>query len=519
MSYNKWLHKVIRTLPLLQKKYSYNGKNIGRPKLIINRDAHITSIGTNDAEWVKGFKTSSLATNGKYFFNPSSLEYRGVWHDFKKCFNNSKVIIRTGLPQGLFSTSNYTNDDTMFSIDEWKKSYGLGFIIKNDEDIALINHIPFDPLNNRRDYRYGLDEYLSGQLFEIESILERTIFLNYRSAPYVFGNRNLRNFTTPAYFDRHYRYQTCPNNASFWISLIILDKLGLLNDEETSMDLILKVERLREEENLTETLSPYLKKLLSQALAILPNKYKTWRTLYNLDSPRHGLSFIDNYYKLNNIKDILSNLNSSTKMKDNLIDKINNETFTLPCHNSLSSYPFNFCDTEGTKNTINTPCTISDFTTGFYFENPPNIDIGILRKPSDLLISMDAMQQNRLKVKFNKSLYKKIINTTKLLNDLSTLTTVNTTTGDINIIPQIIPTTGEVSDIVLEVKNRLSEGNDKLINPLIWKALNYSGYDIPVQWFDTSTDLTDDSDNLIFNDYVYALSKVNNWAKTTMEKL
>ena len=65
----------------------------------------------------------------------------------------------------------------------------------------------------------------------------------------------------------------------------------------------------------------------------------------------------------------------------------------------------------------------------------------------------------------------------------------------------------------------MSEGNDKLINPLIWKALNYSGYDIPVQWFDTSTDLTDDSDNLIFNDYVYALSKVNNWAKTTMEKL
>ena len=199
-------------------------------------------------------------------------------------------------------------------------------------------------------------------------------------------------------------------------------------------------------------------------------------------------------------------------MKDNLIDKINNETFTLPCHNSLSSYPFNFCDTEGTKNTINTPCTISDFTTGFYFENPPNIDIGILRKPSDLLIAMDAMQQNRLKLN-STSHYTKIINNTKLLNDLSTLTTVNTTTGDINIIPQIIPTTGEVSDIVLEVKNRLSEGNDKLINPLIWKALNYSGYDIPVQWFDTSTDLTDDSDNLIFNDYVYALSKVNNWAK------
>ena len=67
----------------------------------------------------------------------------------------------------------------------------MGYLLDNKENIVLIKHIPYDSNNKRKDYRYGLDEYLAGQLFEIESILKRTIFLNYRAAPYIYSSQNL----------------------------------------------------------------------------------------------------------------------------------------------------------------------------------------------------------------------------------------------------------------------------------------------------------------------------------------
>ena len=80
-------------------------------------------MATLDAEWVKQFRDVSLTKKGKYVFNPAGPNYRGKWHDFKKCYNNDKSdYIRTGLPQGLFSISNYTNDYSILSIDEWRKS-------------------------------------------------------------------------------------------------------------------------------------------------------------------------------------------------------------------------------------------------------------------------------------------------------------------------------------------------------------------------------------------------------------
>ena len=100
-------------------------------------------------------------------------------------------------------------------------------------------------------------------------------------------------------------------------------------------------------------------------------------------------------------------------------------------------YPFRYCKTEGTPNKINTPCPTSDFTSGFYYENSPNLEIGILRSPYDLIHAANAIEKNRLKVKFNKSLFKNNNEHVRLLTALSKLNTVDIFSGKIKIIPEI----------------------------------------------------------------------------------
>ena len=507
-----YMGQVIRTLPLIQKNYNYKGKVINRPKLVINRDAHITSIATLDAEWIEKFRDVSLTKKGKYVFNPSGPNYKGNWHDFKKCFNNDKsYYTRTGLPQGLFSLSNYTNDESILSLDEWRKSYGMAYLLDNKENIVLIKHIPYGGDNKRKDYRYGLDEYLAGQLFEIESILKRTIFLNYRPDPYVYASSNFNK--TKEDFNIHWKYLTNPEISSLYFIIIILLKLKLVRDKFiTSFDLMKKIELLRKDKKYTKTLTKYQINLLRQALAILPNKYKSWRTLYNLDSPRHN--FKNDWYKPINIIRQYDNLKRAENMRINFLDKIKNETFELPCSDSLRWDPFYYCKVEGKSNKINTPCPTSDFTSGFYYENPPNIEVGILRSPYDLIHVANSMEKNKLKIKFNKSLYKNNKEHIRLLTALSKLNTVDMNNGKINIIPKITSSAVWTRWIKNEFGN-----DDNLINPLIWKALNYSEYDIPVQWFDTTNILKTNEENLKFNTYVKNLSKTKNWAKSTMEKI
>ena len=190
-------------------------------------------------------------------------------------------------------------------------------------------------------------------------------------------------------------------------------------------------------------------------------------------------------------------------MRINFLDKIKNETFKLPCHKSLVWYLLlDIVKQKVHQIKINTPYPTSDFTSGFYYENSPNLEIGILRSPYDLIHAANAIEKNRLKVKFNKSLFKNNNEHVRLLTALSKLNTVDIFSGKIKIIPEI------TSSAVWTrwIKNELN-GNDNLINPLIWKALNYSEYDIPVQWFDTTNILKTNEENLKFNSYVKKLSK------------
>ena len=90
---NGYMGQVLRTLPLIQKNYNYRGTIINRPKLIINRDAHITSMATLDAEWVKQFRDVSLTKKGKYVFNPAGPNYRENGMILKNVIIMIKVII------------------------------------------------------------------------------------------------------------------------------------------------------------------------------------------------------------------------------------------------------------------------------------------------------------------------------------------------------------------------------------------------------------------------------------------
>jgi hypothetical protein len=393
----------------------------------------------------------------------------------------------------------------------------MPYLINSQEEIVLINHIP-----GSRKYRYGLDEYCISQMYEIESLAKRNIFLNmspdhewFQSEKY--DSNFIQNFNVISVDEN---YSTDATKLSIFFIFRILLKLNLVTEKLSGFDLIKKVEILREDKNIISSLTPYEVKTLRNALAIIPNKYRSWRTVHNL---KIGKRFFSDFFKRYSIKKIdIKKLyeiyEKSPIIKSQVIDKINNETFVIPCPESLIKTPFYFCDPDGTKNDIKN-CVISDFASGFYYEPMPNLESGILRRPTDLLAVMNDMDKNNLKQRFNKSLYKRIKTNTKLLNDLTPLNTVDNNNGNINIISQIIPSSGEVYDIVSEVKNNLSPGNDKLRNPLIWKALNYSGYDIPVQWFDTTNILTNNTESIKFNEYVKKLSGVNNWAKNTMEIL
>jgi hypothetical protein len=178
-------------------------------------------------------------------------------------------------------------------------------------------------------------------------------------------------------------------------------------------------------------------------------------------------------------------------------------------------------------------CTPANYYSGFYDETPPSLDIGILRQPSDLIHAVNALYNNNLKLKLNKSDYKLNVKTTNLITDIK-----DNKDNYNNIKPELqnaifnfnfsdgkkIFTVESIAIVAFKNLINQKQNYEKLKNlksrlwsSLIWKALNYSGYDIPSEWFYIHLD--DNEKYHQFNYYVKKLSKIKGWAEYALEVL
>jgi hypothetical protein len=175
-------------------------------------------------------------------------------------------------------------------------------------------------------------------------------------------------------------------------------------------------------------------------------------------------------------------------------------------------------------------CTPANYYSGFYDETPPSLDIGILRQPSDLKYTIDALENNKLKLKLNKSDYKLYVESSTFVDAVKK----NIDNGKNHIKPaiqNIILKFGNIDiDFGISEAEMIAIKVSQLLNltnigktqsfiwvPLIWKALNYSGYDVPPEWF--KIDLGNDEYYYKFNEFVKKLANISGWADYAIEVL
>jgi hypothetical protein len=176
-----------------------------------------------------------------------------------------------------------------------------------------------------------------------------------------------------------------------------------------------------------------------------------------------------------------------------------------------------------TKDIFNN-CTPANYYSGFYYDKPPSLDIGILRQPSDLKYAVESLKKNKLLIPLNKSDYKINVESNNFIND--TLKNIDDKKCHIKpALQNIILNYGKIdSDFTtsdgMKIATKVSELNpDKrkgstqsnVWNPLIWKALNYYGYDVKPECLKVI--LINNKDYEEFNKLVIELANLSGWAE------
>lgn len=486
---NGYIGQLIRYISLRQDKYKWNNEIVKIPIHLVWRDAHTNCIGYNDYLWIN--ELNKYANDYKeLYFLPNSLGYIPDWHDIVHCSSNDKYYKRSivaGIVQ-VINTKMYSNDEIYLN------SIGLAFIVDNKNELPISEHRlkGMHYANNKAllNYDYGIDEYVLSNFFIIDYIKQRTIIFNNKRSWELFV------------FDRKEKYYYYMNNAIMFILNFLLKEHRIQN--ETSIKYIMKeIEYLRH--------SPNLGNEIGLLLSFIPNKYQVdWAMFNNFD-----LKNITD--KVINIKKTISDYH---KGDQNIIKKLDNitrdnlEYFGLNCKTNATNmiildwcqYPYLEKDNIS-KNT----CPPANFLSGYYDEIPPSLDIGILRQPYDLKFSLSALENNILKIRLDKSDYK-----LKTYSDKLKLYIQNKGQNINPVLQYIILKYGKTNYVdntegeMIAEKTLLLNIKD-VFTPLIWKALNYSNYDIPPEWYIVK--FTRNDDYRRFNEIVKLLSNLDGWAE------
>uniref|UniRef100_A0A6C0DA02 Uncharacterized protein n=1 Tax=viral metagenome TaxID=1070528 RepID=A0A6C0DA02_9ZZZZ len=517
-----YIGQGVRYISTIQTKYTWNNIIINRPKHLIWRDAHTNSLGQNDYEWINTLYQISKNKNNKLFFVPSSIEYSPGWHDRVKCNVDKSNKLRSAIA-GIIQFINFTDDNSIIPFNIYKQSIGMMFLLDNNNNLPLKIHRPYQCVGHMikeispgvkqkgiivSDYEYGIEEYAFSSFFRIEYFRINSIYYNHHFIGRVFNKESYKN----------------PNNTLSNVEFLLFKYLFISkkinNDTIISVfDFINMIEELRNDITLKND------KALRLLLSIYPTKYLFNETIFSISKNRkeslRKMKFIEAEKIANEyIKDIDINLAS--------LNKIN-----ISCRLSALNNALEWCTYPYLGNVItDIECNPDDYLSGFYYDKQPSLISGFLRSPKDLEYVINVLENNKLKLKLNISNYKLNKENDNLQKVIQNGIDDNNNGHIKSALQNIILMYGEVDKQLggitegEKIANIVSFINPKGTNatqsnvwvPLIWKSLNYAGYDVPPEYF-INLKLNNDEDHRIFNENVIKLSKLNGWAEYAIDIL
>jgi hypothetical protein len=454
---NGYIGQLIRFISLKQTNYTYNNLTIERPKVVIFRDAHTTNIAFNDTEWINQFMMT-----GTNYYVLGGYNYFRTWHNYTHC-SNTNYNLKKSFFAGYSNFINKTESKSIIDDNEWINTLGMGFILNLDNKPQL------------EDFSYGIDEYLLTNFLINKESKNKTILLPID-----------KNFIDPNKI-KNEDYEKIINILIYYL----YEKEYIKNTTKINIDdLITEIEKLRNGEYHVDKIDYNDINLL---LSLIPTKYLIFITMF---------SNYEQFYYYYIIK----------KYTETYQNKLHEHGIT--CKNNLLFSPFEWCLDSYNESKDKTNCPPANFYSGFYKEKPPSLNIGILRQPSDLIITVKALEENKFKNKLNISDYKPKVERDTFSN--AVLKSIDEETNNIKLeLQKLILSYSGVDKIKTSINNLLI--NEYLQNALIWKALNFFGYDVNPDYL--KVNLNNNDEYRTFNDAVIELAKIDGWAENAVKIL
>lgn len=496
---NGYIGQQLRYISMRQRTYDWNGQKITRPNHLVFRDAHTNGIAYNDYLLIKEVNKMGRTNTPEFYLIPSSLSYSPPWNDTVKSIIDHKYYVKSPVA-GQVQCVNFKPSDLFIEDNTYFKSIGMTFLVNNDEQLPIKIHRPYgkDLQNNLvSEYMYGIEEYTNASFFRLNEITSKSIYNSFNNCQ-KFLNFNNNEFS--------YLYST------------VLFLLKYLHKKEqfteiSFYDFIKKVELLRNDISLKDN------NLLGLLLAIFPTKYHWNISVYN---HTQCLEKIKYDYFVSKMEQKLPERKDKAHLT-NEITKENLRALNITCSKGALSSSIEWAlRSYINKSDQKQDCEPTNYYSGFYFINPPSLNKGILRQPSDLKFSLDEIRKNNLKIRLNNTNYKLYPERDNFVRDVFK----NIDSGKCHIkgtIQNIILKYGDNTDFGISqcetIAMKVSYLNPKGTGvsqsgvwvPLIWKALNYYGYDVNPECYQVK--LKNNEDYETFNDLVKELSEIKGWAE------
>jgi hypothetical protein len=514
-----YVGQLIRYLSLKQTNYLWNDYEIKKPNFLMWRDAHAACMATLDYQWIKSI--SSSIKDEEIYFLLNTSDYIGGWHDKAKCDIDGKFYKRSttaGICQIINSKIN--ENDLLYL-----QTIGMAFIINNKNELPLRSHRHTSKHYSNGQivgqYQYGIEEYVLTSFFIIPYIKKRHIMFNLQFIGILFDA-----YQTISYENPFISYVV---KKALLLLLYYMKQLKYINENEilTREKIINYLEILRNDDPNKHN------NLVKLLLNIIPNKYQITQTIFNTD--KDALKILKE--EIGTISEIIDYFCNNKEFYKILFYDINSDNLKkLGILCETGAYARNvveWCQNpySNIKNgSLN--CVAADYYSGFYKDIPPSLGIGILRNPDDFKQNIEIILKNRLIMPLNKTNYKLNIENRNLCDKLKKSGNIDTETGEINLyLIHLIYNYGNPGSFLSWMigynyingeyiyKKAILLDDDiefdnyiKITTALIWKSLNYYGYDIEPNWF-RNIKLSTDEKYKIFNEYVIELSNITNWGE------
>ena len=497
---NGFIGQHMRYTALRQSDYTYYGQTVKRGKHYVFRDAHTNVVAWNDHKIIKELYENTKDGKTVYFL-PVSIHYIPGWNDVAQCNSDPTRYYTRSAVAGWVQIVNYSNDSKFMTDIEYYKSIGIPFIMTTNKELVLLKHratvnVPWKNDLMANEYNYGIEEYILTSFFRIPSIVKKSLYIQHDYANKVLDwNSGIM--------------------MQFELLLIeYLLKNNLINATTTRYDFFKALETLRETGHAIPDNS--VKSALRLLLYLFPNKYM-WLSL--VQSPPDNYDILYHNIDINKIKNkYYGQLPRETHDYYKNLTMENLNKLNIGCRTAIYS-PVEWCiQPYMEKPLLLNDCPPENFYSGFYNDPAPSLDIGIIRGPLDIKKALSDMMNNKLKIKLNRSDYKLNVESTKFKD--AVMVSIDNNDGHIkpaiqNIVLKFGPINvvskgEEIAELVSGINTAGTGGTQSAVwVPLIWKALNYAGYDVPPEWFN-NVNVTDVN---MFNKLVKELSSLPGWAE------